>query len=336
MPIQFRFANAKISAGRVKKLFDDALKSKQENLPADLPKDDSSDLAAEVKYYKMLSELYEKNIDYMKVIDAYVSEQICNGRMDAGMDAEGEEGSDRIYAEMIRWLGNMEKELRHILGLPSSEVAEMFMAFRKRVMNVLEDLKSMVTDHPSQCALWVGGVAGAAVLHKYFTGICISTKVLAKIGIIKGGCGCVSVGWATAACVGAVAGLFLLMAGKCVYHHFFPGELPEPRNLRPDTQSTFEDVSQAIEALKVALNTCEHHSLVSDMRKISAYWDHFNVFDQSTDIDWCPVCLANPPVEPVLFRGCTGRHFHCFACRETCMNEGHSLCSICRQLPLVP
>jgi len=323
VPIQTIFSLAQVSAGRIKKQFDEAFESKQANLSKS---DTASDLFVEVKYFKMVKELYETNVRLMGVVVAYVMDEVNNGRMD-------EDASKNVYIPMVRLLENMETELRRVLGLPSSVIVEMFGAVQKRVMNFFEDFGDMVVNNKTSCAAVVGGAAGALVLHKGVTGICLTSKLLMKLGLAT--CGCTPVGWVAAAGIGALSGICLLVIGKCVYHMFEPKEVEDfsTRQLRSDTKVQFDDVSRAIEDLKAAFNNSDNAVLANQIRKMAAYWDHFNDFNQLVDTNHCPVCLTSPPTQPVRFRGCTGRHFHCFKCRETCIDNGHDFCTICRQAP---
>eukprot|EP00931_Biecheleriopsis_adriatica_P106572 TRINITY_DN80_c0_g1_i1.p1 TRINITY_DN80_c0_g1~~TRINITY_DN80_c0_g1_i1.p1 ORF type:complete len:377 (-),score=77.34 TRINITY_DN80_c0_g1_i1:282-1355(-) len=314
------FFQARRSAGRVKKQLDGALAAKQ----AQLGKDDlSSNLFKMVKYYKMIADLYEENVKIITTVVAYLNHEMTNGKME-------ESAGDRIYENLVRLLKNMEKTMRRVLGLSSSEIGERFEAVRLQVLDFFQALTRSATAHPQKSAAVVGGVAGAVLLHKHMTGVCITAKILTKLGL---SCGCAAAGWLTAAAVSAVGGLFLLALGKVVYHALYPTivENPSDTDLRTEPAVQFEDINAAIENLRSALADMQEDGLVQELRKVAAYWDHFNDFDPQLDTDGCPVCFSNPPRQPVRFRGCTGRHFHCSDCRERCIDAHLNLCTLCRQ-----
>lgn len=317
---EYMFSESRRSAGRVKKTLDDTLASKM----ASLQKDDvTSVLYMETKWYKMLSDLYEKNVQLINIVVAYLNDAAASGTED--------ESLNRLYAQLTTVFQNMENEMRRVLALPSSEIAEQFEAFKMSVLNMFKALQANVRTHPKKHAAVVGGVAGAVVLHKYFSTACVSAKLLAKLGVIQ----CTEVGWATAFGVGALGGVFLVVVGACVYNLLID-QKPE---MCGETPMQFEAVSQGVDFLKEALQNSseEFNKLEEDLRKIAAYWDHFNDFDPATDDNDCPVCLG-PLQQPVRFRGCTGRHFHCLECREDCLrtSAGPAACTICRQEPLAP
>lgn len=319
-PIEWQFTEARKSAGKVKQRLDQAIASKEANLACN---DVSSDLFKEAKYYKLLADTYEANIKLMNCVVAYLNEATANGTLE---DSQ----SDQYYSRLIDWLSRMETELRKVLQLPPSEISEMFETMRVRFANLMETVNKSVFTHPKKYAAAVGAMAGGLLLHKFFAEGCLTTSLFVKLGIAK--CGCAAVGWGAAAATGTLGGVFLVLLGTCVYKAFHPDVVTV---LEPETSAQFQDINLAVDNIKEALRNCQNDALEQDLRKIAAYWDHFNDFDAEIDTDECPVCLSNPPLQPVRFRGCVGRHFHCKGCREECIrkNVGGGICTICRHRP---
>eukprot|EP00931_Biecheleriopsis_adriatica_P104901 TRINITY_DN79518_c0_g1_i1.p1 TRINITY_DN79518_c0_g1~~TRINITY_DN79518_c0_g1_i1.p1 ORF type:complete len:365 (+),score=60.53 TRINITY_DN79518_c0_g1_i1:69-1163(+) len=326
VPLQSQYADARRTAGQVKKQLDQAIESK-EAVFKQLPRGqegEEGDLFMELKYLRLLSELYHKNVTLMNNVYAYINDRVANGQEESEFDG--------IYAKLIRWFHKMEGELRHVLGLPQSELVAMFATLRTRVMGFMQSCEETVAAHPLKCAAAVGMVAGGALLHNYFTGVCISAKILFKLGPL-GSCACQSVGWAAAFGVGSLGGVFAVLIGTCIYNCFHETEIPVDADLNVETANHFTDVDRAVDSIKEALQNSSNQELEDELFKIIAFWDHFSDFDPQIDTEACPVCLASPPVQPVRFRGCTGRHFHCQGCRDDCLrtNAGGGVCTVCRQ-----
>lgn len=325
------FADARRSAGRVKLLLDQRLRAKQADLTCGRF---APDVYKEVRYYKMFVDLYESNVKLMNCVVAYLNDEISMGRKE---QAE----LDRIYAPLIRWLNNMEQELRRVLDLPSSEIGEKFEGMRVRVMGLLELVRGSFANNPKKYAAAVGAVAGGVLLQKHFSGVCLATDILKKLGLISSPIGpeiaCTCVGFGTSLAVGAIGGVFLVVVGACIYNAFSSETSGLQVDLRLESSFQFQDVNRAVDNMKEALQNLEDGALAQDLRNIAALWDQFNDFNPEVDTEACPVCLSEPPQQPVRFRGCLGQHFHCFACREECVqaNAGGGICTVCRHDPVV-
>eukprot|EP00929_Paragymnodinium_shiwhaense_P088480 TRINITY_DN4878_c0_g1_i8.p1 TRINITY_DN4878_c0_g1~~TRINITY_DN4878_c0_g1_i8.p1 ORF type:complete len:365 (-),score=62.53 TRINITY_DN4878_c0_g1_i8:405-1499(-) len=300
MSYEFLFAGARRSAGCIKAELDKQIKRKSSQLPKG---DTTSDLYKQVTYYKMLAELYNKNVQTSNMVAAYLNDGTASGAWDDGKLKEH-------YAVLLRWYSSMEKEMRRVLDLPSSEVAEHFEGLR----NIVNMISETLQDHPKKSAGVVGAVIAGLCLHKAFASVCVSTKLLAKLGIV--GCGCQTVGWFTAVGVGGLAGVFVLLVGTTLYNVL--GD-QEPVLRKEDTLN-FDVISDAVEHLKaIDLSEC----LEEDLRTVSQYWDNFSGFDAAVDGPDCPVCHRGLQ-RPVRFPGCVGRHFHCLQCRDECIRSGKS------------
>eukprot|EP00929_Paragymnodinium_shiwhaense_P088476 TRINITY_DN4878_c0_g1_i4.p1 TRINITY_DN4878_c0_g1~~TRINITY_DN4878_c0_g1_i4.p1 ORF type:complete len:346 (-),score=66.19 TRINITY_DN4878_c0_g1_i4:221-1258(-) len=310
LSFEFLFSGARRSAGRIKTKLDEEIERKSSQLRK---ADTTSDLYKQVTYYKMLAELYNKNVQTSNMVAAYLNDGTASGAWDDGKLKEH-------YAVLLRWYSSMEKEMRRVLDLPSSEVAEHFEGLR----NIVNMISETLQDHPKKSAGVVGAVIAGLCLHKAFASVCVSTKLLAKLGIV--GCGCQTVGWFTAVGVGGLAGVFVLLVGTTLYNVL--GD-QEPVLRKEDTLN-FDVISDAVEHLKaIDLSEC----LEEDLRTVSQYWDNFSGFDAAVDGPDCPVCHRGLQ-RPVRFPGCVGRHFHCLQCRDECIRSGNHLCTICRQPPL--
>jgi len=198
-------------------------------------------------------------------------------------------------------------------------------------VDFFRELKDSVIAKPKIYGALVGGMGGAVLLHKYFAGVCVTSEILSKLGLLGGACGCAQVGWLAALGFGALGGVFLILAAKAVYHAFGPEEVPELKN---ELSNSFQDGHKEIENLKNALLQCSDDELERELRRMAAFWDRFETFNADADDNVCPVCLE-PPERPVLFRGCAGRHFHCFECRDKVLSERSlaARCTICREAP---
>lgn len=318
VPIECIFSLRRVSVGRTKAQFDAELVAKDARIKAG---DTDPDLVAQVKYYKMLSNLYGQNVTLMDSVVAYYNHEITRGNMIE------ESNLRKCYGPLVKWLENMEKELRRVLGLPSNEFLIMFCSLRRGVQEFLSELKNSVINNPKTYGAVVGGCGGAVILHKYLTAACVTGKLFAKLGLAGCGATCAQVGWVTAFGCGALGGIFLVLAVKTVCHAFGP----EQQEVQMEIAHSFQDVQREVEMVKEALVQCNDEDLLSEMRRIAAFWDHFETFNSSIDDNDCPICL-NPLREPVLFRGCTGRHFFCKECREAAIaaNSGGGRCPVCR------
>eukprot|EP00929_Paragymnodinium_shiwhaense_P088478 TRINITY_DN4878_c0_g1_i6.p1 TRINITY_DN4878_c0_g1~~TRINITY_DN4878_c0_g1_i6.p1 ORF type:complete len:426 (-),score=69.34 TRINITY_DN4878_c0_g1_i6:224-1501(-) len=170
MSYEFLFAGARRSAGCIKAELDKQIKRKSSQLPKG---DTTSDLYKQVTYYKMLAELYNKNVQTSNMVAAYLNDGTASGAWDDGKLKEH-------YAVLLRWYSSMEKEMRRVLDLPSSEVAEHFEGLR----NIVNMISETLQDHPKKSA----GVVGAVI------------------------------GWSTSIGFGGLAGLFFLFAGTTLYN----------------------------------------------------------------------------------------------------------------------
>lgn len=317
IPVTYIYGLRLQSAGNTKRQFDSALAEKQANFKADAP--NAQDLEAEIKYFKMLADLYQQNVNLMDSVVAYLHHEVGHGRMD-------EVEHHLLYGQMVKWLENMETEMRRVLGLPTSEFGQMLDILRHSIQTFFNELGQSFRAHPKLYTAAVGGAGGAVLMHKFFTGICVSAKLLSKLGLMCGG-SCATVGWLTAFACGALGGVFLLITVKAICHALSPNEY----QVQDEIANQFKDVQEEVEMVKEALKRCRNDDLLSEMNRIAAFWDHFETFDTQVDENMCPICLRVPR-QPVMFRGCTGRHFHCKLCRDEALavNAGDGRCSVCR------
>merc|ERR1712137_1412013 len=94
--------------------------------------------------------------------------------------------------------------------------------------------------------------------------------------------------------------------------------------------TSFSDVRVEVERIKEALDNMSDETVELEVGRMAALWDHISPFNPEKDENMCSIC-HEPLVQPVLFRGCVGRHFHCSECRGQALAANHTTCPICRQ-----
>jgi len=318
--VEYMFGQQRRSAGRVKGMLDEALLQQRQSLACG---DTVSDTYKRVQLLSSVKDIYESTVMTLDAVVGYINNATANG---ARADF------DRHYAAMSKMYSAMEKAMRKMLQLPDDELGEMYEEIRALVCSWWDSVCRTLQRHPLRWGAAAGAVPTALLLHKYISGACVATTCAKAMGA-GGTLGCGTVGWLGAAAFGALGGVLAVGLGLCVYRFFCPVTQQQSAELRPQQQLTFDDMRQAVEELKQKLNEESPQAVVQGMQAIAATWDILNDYDPQRDTDVCPVCLELPQ-QPMRFRGCLGRHWHCRACREACLRQrAATACPVCRAAP---
>lgn len=305
------FNDQKRSCSRVKHLLDRKLEQATRNAGVE---DVESLSYKEVILLRTYKDLYEAKVPIITAVNNIFDQKILNGTDELQFQQH--------YSAMTKLLQNMEAAMRKVLDMPPDEISEMFEEAKCRVMTFLE----ILSQHKMKITTAVAGVAGAALLHESLAHVCS-----VALSLRAPACSCASLGYLLAGGLSAGCAFLLILAGIAAYKHFYPSTTVDgPPELTPVPRCTVENVKTIAEELNQKVDPGE---ILKDLLKAVSLWDHLTInnFNPQTDTDSCPICLDLPPKDPVRFPGCSGRHFHCYACLKECMDGNHFSCSICRQ-----